>query len=148
MDTETNPSELKQPNSSVFYERADSPNSSNSSNDENYEFNAKLCTRLSRELKLPEMQFDDMGTYDIPKEHGLSNNNVIIPRYYNLDKDPRKIFDIDYYVMIKDDIRNYRALNEYQMKYIKELSDECKNEILDMLNECMKIFGEFMLENV
>jgi len=120
----------------------------NDSDDENYTMKAKICTRLSRKLQLPELIFDDMGTYDVPKEHGLSNCNVIIPSYYKLDKDPSKIFDVDYFNIIKDDIRNYRTLNEYQMKYIKELPDECKNELFDLFNDCIKIANEFIVDNI
>ena len=38
--------------------------STSSSDDENYVFKAKMCTRLSRELQLPEFQFEDMGSYE------------------------------------------------------------------------------------
>ena len=74
------------------------------------------------------------------------NSNVIIPPYYSLHKNPTKIFDANYFEIIKDDIRNYRALNEYQLKYVKELSHENKNELFDLFNKCMKIFGEWINE--
>jgi hypothetical protein len=124
-----------------------SNSSSSSSDEENYVFKAKICKRLSRELKLPELDFDVMGTYDPPSEHGLINSNVIIPSYYKLHEDPSKIFNKNYYDMIKDDIRNYRTLNEYQLKYIKDLDHEDKNELFDIFNECIKVVGEWMSDN-
>jgi hypothetical protein len=122
--------------------------------DENYVFKANLCTRLSRELNLSEIKYDVIGTYEPPIKPGLSNCNVIIPSYYNLHKHPSKILETDYYEMIKDDIRNCRVLNEYQLKYIKELSHESKNELFDIYNTCTKLYNDILgveiipLENV
>jgi len=110
-------------------------------NNENYVFKAKICKRLSREFGLDEIKYDEMGDYDVPKEHGLTNCDIIIPSYYQLHKHPSKIFDLDYFTMIKDDIRNFRVLNEFQLKYIKELSDEHKNELFDIYNNCVKSFN-------
>ena len=82
--------------------------------------------------------------YDPPKEHGLSNSDFIIPLHYQLHKHPSKILDIDYYQLIKDDIKNYRTLNKYQLQYIKELSREYKNELFDIFNKCI----DTLIENV
>jgi hypothetical protein len=49
----------------------------------------------------------------------LENSDVIIPSYYEIHKHPSKIFNLDYFEIIKDDIRNYRELNKYQMEYIR-----------------------------
>jgi len=57
---------------------------------------------------------------------------MIIPEYYHLARHPSKILDIDYLKIIKDDIRNFRILNPYQMKYIKELDHEDKDELFDL----------------
>lgn len=113
---------------------------------EKYVIKANLCRALSKELGLPEntYTYEETRNYEPPKEHGLSNSNVIIPSYYHLDKHPSKIFDIDYLVMIKDDIRNLRELNKYQLEYIKQLSHEEKNEILDIFNECVKSLIEIV----
>jgi len=112
--------------------------------DTNYVFKANICTMLSRELQLSEINYDDMGNYDVPKESGLSNCNVIIPSYYNLHKYPSKALNVDYYEIIKDDIRNFRVLNEYQLKYIKDLSHHYKNELFDIYNSCIKLYNDTM----
>ena len=109
--------------------------------DDNYIIKAKICKRLSTELGLEEIKFDEIGIYDVPKEHGLSNCNMIIPSYYQLHKHPSKIFTLDYFEMIKDDVRNLRELNKYQLEYIKSVSHECKNELLDIYNECSKLLN-------
>ena len=105
--------------------------------DKNYVIKTNICKRLSKELQLPEIIYDIKNDYEPPKEHGLSNSNIIIPSYYNLDKNPSKIFNIDYYEIIKDDIRNFRPLNTYQLEYIKKLSHEEKNELFDIFNICI-----------
>lgn len=125
--------------------RSSTSSSSLSSDYENYVIKANLCGMLSRELKLDEIFYDEMGTYEPPTESGLSNSNVIIPAYYHIDKHPSKIIDIDYYEIIKDDIRNYRALNSYQLEYIRNLtSHELKNELIEIFNECIKMFNELI----
>lgn len=122
-----------------------SSSSSLSSDYENYVIKANVCGMLSRELKLDEVVYDEIGTYEPPTESGLSNSNVIIPAYYHIDKDPSKILDIDYYDIIKDDIRNYRVLNSYQLEYIRNLtSHELKNELIEVFNECIKGFNEII----
>ena len=73
-------------------------------------------------------------TYSPPKEPGLNNSQIIIPKYYCLAKHPSKIPDIDYYEIIKDDIRNFRKLNTYQIEYIKQLSHADKDELLELYN--------------
>ena len=112
--------------------------------DETYIIKTNLCKRLSKELNLPEIVYHDTGEYDKPTEHGLSNCNVIIPKYYKLHKNPSKIFDIDYYEIIKDDIRNCRVLNKYQLDYIKNLTDESKNELFDIFNDCLKLLNDIV----
>ena len=73
-----------------------------------------------------------------PSTYGLSNSDVIIPSHYKLHKHPSKILEFDYYEVIKDDIRNCRPLNKYQLEYIKDLSPEYKIELLNFFNECIK----------
>jgi hypothetical protein len=114
--------------------------------DENgeYIFKTKICRRLSKILGVEDIELSDTEPYEPPKEHGLSNCNTIIPSYYNLDKDPSKIFAIDYHSIIQDDIRNFRPLNEYQIKYIKELPDDLKNGLFDIFNESVKAMIELL----
>jgi hypothetical protein len=111
---------------------------------ENYVIKANVCKILSRELSLPEMVLDESFISEPPSEYGLSNSDVIIPSYYHLDKDPSKILSIDYFNIIKDDIKNYRALNKYQIEYTKDLSHEYKNELIEIFNECIIAFNELM----
>lgn len=125
--------------------RSSISSSSLSSDYENYVIKANLCGMLSRELKLDEIVYDEIGTYEPPSESGLSNSNVIIPAYYHIDKNPLKILDVDYYDIIKDDIRNYRELNSYQLEYVRNLtSHELKNELIEVFNECIKGFNEII----
>jgi len=119
-------------------------NNDNDNNDENYIIKTKICRRLSRQLGLDEIQYDYTGEYEVPKEHGLLNSDIIIPSYYHLHTHPSKIFNLDYFTIIKDDIRNFRVLNEYQLKYIKELSHEDKNELFDIFNNCIKTFNNIV----
>jgi hypothetical protein len=115
---------------------------------ENYVIKTNMSKRLSQELNIKDINCNitdyDIIDYEPPKEPGLSNSNVIIPLYYNLDKDSSKILDIDYYNIIKDDIKNLRALNKYQLDYIKKLSHEDKNELFDIFNSCLASFSEFL----
>jgi len=115
---------------------------SSSTDDENYEFKAKICRRLSRELQLPEIFYDEIGNYDPPKEPGLENSNPIIPPYYDLHKDPSKIFNLNYFEIIKDDIRNFRSLNKYKLEYIKDLSHEDKFVLISIYNDCITTLCE------
>ena len=106
---------------------------------ENYIIKTNVCIRLSRELDLPEMVLDECGSFEAPEQHGLINSDVIIPEYYHIHKHPSKILNINFYEIIKDDIRNLRPLNKYQLEYIKELTHENKNELLFIFNECISL---------
>ena len=133
-------------------DEGDEDNNSDNSNNNEYKqnneeepiFKAKLCSRLSRELGLHEIIYEEPIHWEPPTKHGLENCNVIIPSYYKFHKNPHKILQIDYYEIIKDDIRNLRPLNEYQLKYIKDLSHEYKNELFDIFNDCVKVFNDSM----
>jgi hypothetical protein len=112
-------------------------NSDTSDNNEEYVIKANVCKILSKQLKLPEIHYDYMGEFVPPKQHGLSNSEVIIPEYYYDKKDLSKIIDVDYYKIIKDDIRNCRVLKKYQLEYIKNLPSEYKDELIDIFNDCL-----------
>jgi hypothetical protein len=77
-----------------------------------------------------------------PSRCGLSNSEPIIPSYYTkylnciIDDKEFKIpfMNIEYVTIIKDDIRNMRKLNNYQISHIKtRLSEKDKNDIIDLL---------------
>ena len=92
-----------------------------------------------------------LGTLEINLEEknnwvppSLNNCNFIIPQYYNLHKNPRKIFTINYFEMIIDDIRNFRKLDKYKLEYIKKLSNEHKNKIIDIFNRSLDAISEIL----
>jgi hypothetical protein len=114
---------------------------SEDSEDENYVISSKITDAL---INIPEISYKNIVDYDPPVQHGLSNCNAIIPEYYQLHKHPSRIFKLDYFEIIKDDVRNCRILNEYQMKYIKEVPEECKNELFDIFNECLKVLNDLI----
>jgi hypothetical protein len=110
-------------------------------NNESYIFTTNVNRSLSEILETPPCIYDESFNWIPPKEHGLNNSNCIIPRYYKTQ--PQQILDIEYYYIIKDDIKNLRPLNEYQMEYILKLDHEKKNELLDIFNKCIKLVSEF-----
>lgn len=77
-----------------------------------------------------------------PSKSGLSNSEPIIPSYY-IEKFKYILFDkeieyeyikTDYLTIIKNDIRNFRKLNTYQVDYIKNYcNNETKCVIIDEL---------------
>lgn len=105
--------------------------------------NKSIADILGIQRTTPEIDNDNDNantneiSYDQPKEPGLSNCNVIIPNYYGIHSSYNKMFDIDYYVMIKDDIKNLRPLNKYQLDFIKTLPHEDKYEIIEIFNACV-----------
>ena len=115
-----------------------------SSDYENYVIQANVCNQLSKEFDLPEKVFDDTVMVELPKEHGLSNAEVIIPAYYKLHEKPENILSVDFFKIIKDDIINVRVLNKYQMEYIKTITDEHKYELIKLFNNGVKYFNEVM----
>lgn len=92
----------------------------------------------------------------VPDSYGLSNSSQIIPPQYlktvNIIGDNGilheiKYMNVEYINIIKDDIRNNRKLNQYQIYYLKHCIDECtKNDIIDLfiktLNICYSIISE------
>jgi len=137
-------------NHSEVYEedKYEEDSDANSYDDCEYKITANMCSRLSREFGIEEnnITMNIEMDYDIPPENGLHNCNMIIPSYYELHKHPSKIFTVDYLEIIKDDIRNFRPLNIYQLDYINELSHEDKNEIIRIFNEITKTFSTVINE--
>lgn len=96
-----------------------------------------VSKKISELFGIPENKYDDEQIdWEPPKTHGLSNSERIIPSYYI--HPTKKILDIDYYEIIKDDIRNLRKLNQYQLYYIENLPHKYKNEIIHIFNDCLK----------
>ena len=47
---------------------------------------------------------------------------------------------------IKHNIRNTRGLNEEQLKYLLQLSDREKNELIILMNESLQALHDYLLE--
>lgn len=92
---------------------------SNDTDEKSYQFHANVCPILARAINVPEYKCDHIFSYDVPESHGLDNCNIIIPSYYI--KSYNRSVDIDYFTMMKDDIKNYRPLNKYQLEYLTPL---------------------------
>lgn len=81
---------------------------------------------------------NDMNTADdkewhAPSKSGLMNSDVILPSYYQ-SRNSSKIIDIEYFEVIKDDVRNFRKLNKYQTDYVfNDLDETLKNELMKIL---------------
>lgn len=105
--------------------------------DDKYEFKTNVNKPLAKILKIPAFIPDDdtLSDWKPPEEHGLNNNQYIIPVYYHNSR--TNSITMDYYEMIKDDIRNMRTLNKHQLEYIKTLYDDKKNELFDIFNSCI-----------
>jgi hypothetical protein len=114
--------------------------------DENYKIQTKMCNRLSKEFGIEDFSYNEIIECKPPEKYGLLNSDVIIPTYYQLHKHPSKILNLDFYQIIKDSIRNYRKLNAYQLTYVKNLKEDYKYEIIELLNQS---FGNLieLLEN-
>jgi hypothetical protein len=111
-----------------------------------YEIKTKVCKSLSKQFGLEEIKIDEIILPNPPKQYGLHNADVIIPSYYEIHKNPSKILNIDYFEIIKDDIRNCRELNKYQLEYIKEIKDEYKYELISLFNQCIKAMNDIINE--
>jgi hypothetical protein len=81
---------------------------------------------------IPKNEHSDIS---VPEIYGLQNSFEIIPKYYQ--KKNKSYISIDFYEIIKDDIRNMRKLNEYQIKYISKLDHDDKMEIINLLNNSL-----------
>lgn len=112
--------------------------------DENYVITTNVNNKIAKDIGINETNLDEKNDWEPPKEAGLANCDFIIPSYYHLHKNPHKLFTIDYFEIIKDDIRNLRILNKYQMEYIKGLSHEYKNELFDIFNECIATINDIL----
>lgn len=84
-----------------------------------------------------ENDFADFEPWTPPDKYGLENSDFIIPSIYTYNKPPHENLDIDFLQIIKKDIMSFRVLNEYQMKYIDNLDEYEKFELLKLYNKCM-----------
>jgi hypothetical protein len=72
-----------------------------------------------------------------PNMHGLRNSYPILQRFY-IDK-MRNGNPIDYFEILKDDIRNNRPLTNSQLEYVKKLHPEEMFQVVEIMNEVIKI---------
>jgi len=110
-----------------------------------------IITNNPRSISCPDIIQKNKNPWNPPKKHGLQNSQQIIPNYYfhshhNIQKligeNENKLLEIDYLFMIKDDIRNMRKLNQYQIDYIQSLDDITKNEIIHEFHEAFNTMIE------
>ena len=82
------------------------------------------------------------GSWKAPSTHGLENSPRIIPDYYlsTCMNQDTNVLQIDYKYIILDDIRNLRKLSDYQIKYIKNMNNEDKQEIIEEYNLVVEAF--------
>ena len=73
-----------------------------------------------------------------PKQHGLQNSKQIIHPWFirnsQLNGEP-----IDYVAILKDDIRNFRPLDNTQLEYIKNLDKDDLFEIIKIYNDATRL---------
>ena len=79
----------------------------------------------------------------------MSSNPLIQETIELLEKDEKlcKQFNNNYVEIIKFHIRNIRIMNERQMKYIKTLPHDTKNELFEIYNDCIRSFNDIMLND-
>ena len=112
--------------------------------EDNYIIKTKVNKGLLEELGINDITFEKSSDWTPPMENGLKNSDYIIPQYYQLHRNPKKIFTIDYFEIIKDDIRNLRPLNKYKLEYIKSLPNEYKDELLEIFNSCIETVNQIL----
>jgi hypothetical protein len=113
--------------------------------DELYSFHAHINDSLCDSIGVrPASRNFPVVEWNPPSQPGLQNSNAIIPAYYtNAHLDMTKI---DYFTIIKDDIKNCRVLNAYQMEYIHTcIDDNQKQELFVIYNEVVQLFNDVMV---
>ena len=96
----------------------------------------------SVKIAVPYSYYLSSKSWKPPHTHGLDNSPRIIPDYYTstcMNPD-NNILRVDYKFMILDDIRNLRKLSYYQLKYIKNMNSEDKQEIIEEFNRVIESF--------
>jgi hypothetical protein len=102
-----------------------------------------ICNNIKRSFELPIDESLLKSDYIPPSKYGLENSEPILPNYYFPKGDSIKSFD--YLQIIKDDIRNMRKLNEYQINYIKtRLYNEDKNDLFDEFNKVLEAISHIL----
>ena len=85
--------------------------------------------------------FMSCDNWEPPKTTGLSNSFPIIQKTY-IDKMERGL-KVDYFEILKDDLRNIRPLNNPQLEYIKNLNSKEMYEIIEIYNEITQMLVKY-----
>ena len=84
-----------------------------------------------------------INDWEPPPFHGLKNSQRVFGDYYLTGKELKgKLFVLDFYFTIEDDIKNFRTLSPYQMSYIKTLGHEEKQELFNLYNNSIRVMSE------
>ena len=82
-------------------------------------------------------------TWQPPDNYGLQNSPRIFGDYYLTGKQLHgKLFLLDFYSTIEDDIRNLRKLSYYQLRYIRDLDSDEKQNLIELFNNTMSTYVE------
>lgn len=90
----------------------------------------------------PKSQCDFIeSNMNITSKFTIHNEDYIIPPYYmNENNTKGKLLDIDFGSTIFDSIKNLRALNSYQLEFLKTLSHEKLIEIIREYDHVMRTY--------
>ena len=115
---------------------------------DNYKMACKtLSPNLARAVGMETdfvTEFDTSSDWKPPSTHGLGNSTRIFGDYYFTGKQLHgKIFTVDFYSTIIDDIRNLRKLSYYQLCYINELDSDDKQRLIEHYDECIGAYEKY-----
>lgn len=80
-----------------------------------------------------DMEKNSNSLWIPPEKHGLDNSDPIFNSYYLTGKNLYgKIFYIDFFETIKDDIKNLRNLSIFQKKYLETLDHKKMQELISI----------------
>lgn len=101
------------------------------------EMSRSFCSVDSVSTELTDYRIDSVDNPRPPKKHGLHNARRILQRTY-IERMMQGI-PIDYFEILKDDIRNIRPLDKNQLDFVKNLNPDQMFEIVEVLNNVTKM---------
>ena len=121
--------------------------SNSEDDDEDYELFCKnVSNNLAKQLMINNaICLEPKNKWDPPKEHGLHNSFNIIPKDYIKNSKNYLLQDLNFFNVIKNDISNFRELNNYELDYFQTLN---KNELIELLylyNNCFSLLNESVI---
>jgi len=93
---------------------------------------------INTNINIKELE-KTQGKWLPPVAYRLSNSEPIINKFKLNKEDYKSSFD--YFTLIKDDISNFRKLTKEQLEYIKNMTSEQKQIVIELLNIC---YGELI----